>query len=56
MGARARQDEAAVSEVAADVMARLIDRQGEVSRAIEQRLVTDISGLGMTPDSSSCGC
>jgi hypothetical protein len=27
-------------------MARLIERQGEVSRAIEQRLVTDISELG----------
>ncbi len=46
MGARAREDEAAVSEAAAVVMARLIDRQGEVSRAIEQRLVADISELG----------
>ncbi|MCV7038183.1 PucR family transcriptional regulator [Mycolicibacterium moriokaense] len=46
MGVRARHDETAVREAAAVVMERLIGRQGEVSLAIEQRLVAEIDELG----------
>lgn len=42
MGALARSDEAAISENSALVMARLSDRLGEVSRAIQRRLAVDV--------------
>ena len=45
MSALARYDEAAISENSAVIMARLSDRLGEVSRAIQRRLATDIPEL-----------
>ena len=45
MGARARHDDAAISETSAVIMARLNDRLLEVTRAIQQRLATEIAEL-----------
>jgi hypothetical protein len=45
MGARARYDDAAISETSAVIMARLNDRLGEVTQAIQQRLATEIAEL-----------
>ena len=42
MGALARYDEAAISENSAVIMARLSDRLGEVSEAIQRRLAVDV--------------
>ena len=49
MGVPARYDEAAVSENSAVIMARLSDRLGDVSRAIQQRLIADIPELRDDP-------
>ena len=45
MGARARYDDAAISENSAVVMARLNDRLLEMTRAIQQRLIAEIAEL-----------
>ena len=49
MGAPARYDDAAISENSAVVMARLSDRLGEVTRAIQQRLAGDVPELRDDP-------
>lgn len=45
MGARARYDEAAISENTAAIVARLSDRLDEVTGAIQRRLATVIPEL-----------
>ena len=45
MGAPARYDDAAISENSAVILARLSERLGEVTRAIQQRLIADVPEL-----------
>ena len=45
MGAPARYDDAAISENSAVVLSRLSERLGEVTRAIQQRLIADVPEL-----------
>ena len=45
MGAPARYDDAAISENSAVVLSRLSERLGEITRAIQQRLIADVPEL-----------
>src|ERR1700676_3746245 len=49
MGARTHYDDVAIGETSAAVVARLNDRLGEVTRAIQQRLATEIAELRDNP-------
>ena len=45
MGAPARYDDAAISENSAVVLSRMSERLGEITRAIQQRLIADVPEL-----------